>query len=236
MRLRTTGGILPRVMNESAERPLPPSVDARRATVTPLKRQRPRRTGFWRSFVNAYEGLLVAMAQRNMKFHVVSAVLVGLVGSGIRLELAEKVTLIFCVLLVFFAEILNTSLEALVDLHTEDFEENARKAKDTAAAAVLVLAAGTVVIFAALVVHNWAEIVKSTERIARQAMLGGPLALVTGALLVEFKRPAWVDHALFVAAAALCVGLWSWSVSSVFSTLTGLLVWLSWRAARRIHA
>ena len=43
-------------------------------------------------------------------------ILVGLVGSGIPLGLAEKVTLIFCVLLVFFAEILNSALEQLVDL------------------------------------------------------------------------------------------------------------------------
>ncbi len=51
-----------------------------------------------------------------MRVHLVSAVLVGLVGSGIALGLAEKVTLIFCVLLIFFAEILNSALEHLVDL------------------------------------------------------------------------------------------------------------------------
>jgi len=90
-----------------------------------------------------------------MKFHVVSAVLVGLVGSGMPLGLAEKVTLIFCIMLVFFAEILNTALEALVDLHTEDFNDLAKVAKDAAAAGVLVLAIGTVVIFAALVCSHW---------------------------------------------------------------------------------
>lgn len=170
-----------------------------------------------------------------MKLHVVSAVLVGLVGSGIRLELAEKVTLIFCVLLVFFAEILNTALEALVDLHTQDFEENARKAKDAAAAAVLVLAAGTVVIFAALVVHNWSVIATSGPQIVRQALVGVPMALLTGALLREDQRAAWVDHLIFICAGVLWFILLTWSVSSVFSTLTGILVWLSWRAARRLH-
>lgn len=205
-------------------RSLPPTVPAR-----------PTRSGFFRSFFYAYEGLLLAMSQRNMKLHVVSAVLVGLVGSGIRLELAEKVTLIFCVLLVFFAEILNTALEALVDLHTQDFEENARKAKDAAAAAVLVLAAGTVVIFSALVVHNWSIISSSGPQILRQASVGVPMALLTGALLLEDKRPAWIDHVIFICAGALWFVLLSWSVSSVFSTLTGILVWLSWRAGRRLH-
>lgn len=197
----------------------------------PLHPRRPRpRSPFLRSFTHAYDGLLDAMAQRNMKFHVVSAVLVGLVGSGITLGLAEKVTLIFCVMLVFFAEILNSALEALVDLHTEDFRELARRTKDAAAAGVLVLAIGTVVIFAALVVHNWSTIAKSGAQIARQAALGLPYAALVAALLARWKRPVWVDHALFVAGLGLWGGLWLNTVSWVFTTLTGLLLVVSWRA------
>ena len=89
-----------------------------------------------------------------MRIHVVAAVLVGLVGSGIPLGLAEKVTLIFCVLLVFFAEILNSALEHLVDLAMQQFDEGAgdqgRRRGGGAGAG-----GGTVVIFAALLVHNW---------------------------------------------------------------------------------
>ena len=105
--------------------------------------------------VHAWNGLIhTVVHQRNMRIHVMSAILVGLVGSGIPLGLAEKVTLIFCVLLVFFAEILNSALEHLVDLAMQQFDEKARVTKDAAAAGVLVLAIGTVVIFAALLVHN----------------------------------------------------------------------------------
>lgn len=216
--------------------PSPARPEVPEANVHPLPVDPRGHLGFVRSFRHAYEGLLLAMSQRNMKFHVVSALLVGLVGSGIRLDLAEKVTLIFCVMLVFFAEILNTALEALVDLHTEDFKENARKTKDAAAAAVLVLAAGTVVIFAALVVHNWHVIAQSGARILRQVSVGVPMAALTGAMLTGHRRPAWIDHLLFIGAMSLWFVLWSWSVSSVFTTLTGLVVWLSWRAGRRIHA
>lgn len=214
-----------------------PQPDQRPASVRPLRPPPPPSgvAGLLKSFRYAYEGLLLAMRQRNMKFHVVSGVLVGLVGSGIRLELAEKVTLIFCVMLVFFAEILNTALEALVDLHTEDFRENARKTKDAAAASVLVLASGTVVIFAALVVHNWHVIVDSGPQILRQSTLGLPLAALTGAMLLDGSRPRWVDHLLFAGAMGLWLALWPSSVSSVFSTLTGTLVWLTWRASRRLH-
>lgn len=204
---------------------------------TPPRRPPSRaQLGFLKSFVHAYDGLMLAMSQRNMKFHVVSAVLVGLVGSGIRLGLAEKVTLIFCVILVFFAEILNTALEALVDLHTEDFRELAKKTKDAAAAAVLVLAGGVSVIFAALVVHNWEVIRVSGPQIAKQAALGIPLATITGALLRAGRRPRMVDHALFAVGAVLWGLLWTLTQSWVFTALTGLCVWLSWRASLRIHA
>ena len=116
----------------------------------------PRRgEGFWASAIHAWNGLVhTVVHQPNMKVHVVSAILVGLVGSGLPLGLAEKVTLIFCVLLVFFAEILNSALETLVDLATQEFDEKARVTKDAAAAAVLVLSIGSAVIFAALLMRD----------------------------------------------------------------------------------
>ena len=73
---------------------------------TPLPIRKPpypsrRGGGFFASARHAWDGLVhTVVVQPNMKVHVVSAILVGLVGSGIPLGLAEKVTLIFCVLLV----------------------------------------------------------------------------------------------------------------------------------------
>src|SRR5690349_18059899 len=118
----------------------------------------PRRSGTTLpgSIHHAWNGLIHTIVhQRNMRLHLVAATLVGLVGSGILLGLAEKVTLIFCVLMVFFAEILNSALEHLVDLAVQEVHEHARGTKDAAAAGVLVLAIGTVVIFAAILIHNW---------------------------------------------------------------------------------
>ena len=45
---------------------------------------------------------------------------------------------------------MNTSLEALVDLHTEEFHGLAKVVKDTASAGVLVLSIGTVALFFSL--------------------------------------------------------------------------------------
>jgi diacylglycerol kinase (ATP) len=190
--------------------------------------------GFIASFRHAWRGLVHTIVhQRNMRFHVTSGVLVGLVGSGIPLGLAEKVTLIFCVLLVLFAEILNSALEQLVDLAVQQFDAKARTAKDAAAAGVLVLALGTVVVFAALLVHNWAVVSVHGPAIARQVALGIPLTLCAVFLMSPRLRPAWADLGAFVVGCALLTALVVRSESYVFSAMTfGLLV-LAGDAARK---
>src|SRR5260370_42103399 len=112
-------------------------------------------TGLFQSFVHAWRGLIHAVVnQRNMLIDILAGILVGLVGMGIPLGLAEKVTLVFCVLLIFFAEILNSALEQLVDLAVEQVHEKARLAKHAAAPGLLGLAVGTVGVLAAVVVPH----------------------------------------------------------------------------------
>ena len=169
-----------------------------------------------------------------MRIHLTAAALVGLVGSGIPLGLAEKVTLIFCVLLVLFAEILNSALEQLVDLTIQQFDEKARLTKDAAAAAVLVLAIGTVVIFAALLVHNWRTISTHGPQIARQVALGVPLTLCLGGLLAARPKPRWLDAVLLAGASGFWAATLPRTQSWVFSALTfGLLVVAGASALRR---
>ncbi len=212
----------------------PPEVRRLRPAHTPLPFPARAGPGLLNSARHAWNGLLhTVLHQRNMRLHVVAAVLVGLVGSGIPLGLAEKVTLIFCVALVFFAEILNTALEHLVDLAVQQFDEKARVAKDAAAAGVLVLALGTFVIFAALVVHNWETVQRSGEMITRQVVLGLPLAALIAVLLEPFRRPAWVDALLFGAGMILMGALSRRTESVVFTTLTAGILVLAGTAAHR---
>lgn len=184
------------------------------------------RPGLFNSFTHAWAGLIhTVLHQRNMKVHMLSAMLVSLVGSGIELQLAEKVTLIFCVLLIFFAEILNSALEALVDLHTKEFDEHARIAKDAAAAGVLVLALGTVVIFSALLFNNIDNIRSQTQAILRQVVLGVPLTLCTALLMRRKMRPLWRDLFWFAMGLAFWGAILPRTKSAVFSAMAvGLLV------------
>jgi diacylglycerol kinase (ATP) len=190
----------------------------------PFQSQHPP-TSFYRSVLHAWNGLVYTVVhQRNMRMHMISALLVGLVGSGIPLGLAEKVTLIFCVLLVLFAEMLNSALEQLVDLAIQQFDEKAKLTKDIAAAAVLVLAIGTVVLFAAVLVHNAETIFKNLPAIERQVLFGAPLVFLGGALMHEQVKPIWLDVLFALGALVLWGFLASWTESEVFSAMTlGLL-------------
>lgn len=177
------------------------------------------------SFIHAWAGLIhTVVHQRNMRIHLTAAMLVSLVGSGVPLGLAEKVTLIFCVLLVFFAEVLNSALEHLVDLATEELDPQARIAKDAAAAGVLVLSLGTVVIFAAVLVHNAANLHAHRFAVLRQASLGIPLTLAAVVLMTGGRRSLWMDAVALAIALALWAMLVVQTFSVVFSAMTlGLL-------------
>ncbi len=201
--------------------------------MTPSPFRTPRPSTFFASVGYAWNGLVhTVVHQRNMRMHIISAVLVGLVGAGIPLGLAEKVTLIFCVLLVLFAEMLNSALEQLVDLAIQQFDEKARLTKDAAAGGVLVLAIGTVVIFAAVLVHNADAVLQNLDAVQRQVMFGTPLTMCAGALMHEKKRPVWVDVATFVLAIGLLAYTVTWSNSLVFSAMTFGMMVVAGAAAR----
>ncbi len=176
--------------------------------------------------LHAWSGLLyTVMHQRNMRMHLISALLVAQVGQGIPLGLAEKVTMLFCVMLVIFAEMLNSALEQLVDLAIQQFDEKAKLTKDIAAAGVLVLAIGTVTIFAAILVHNAQTIFDSPGAITRQVIVGVPLTFFGGALMHESRKPKWLDGLFALAAFGTWLFSLRWTESYVFWAMTlGLLV------------
>lgn len=98
--------------------------------------KRLRRLG--RSFIYAWEGLAWAWRhQRNLRIEL----LVGLAAFLLALVLGTDPTPILIVsTLVITLELLNSALEALVDLVSPDIHPLAKRAKDVAAASVLLAA------------------------------------------------------------------------------------------------
>jgi len=99
------------------------------------------------SFNYAFEGIIhVLRTQRNMRIHFVVAalVLVAAIVSGVdRLEL---IALLLAIAFVLIAEMLNTAVEAAVDVATTSFDPMAKLAKDIAAGAVLIATAVAVAV------------------------------------------------------------------------------------------
>lgn len=94
---------------------------------------------FFDSFRYAYEGVLTAFKEeRNMRFHVFSAIAVIIVSIFLSLDISEWLWILLVTFLVLLMEILNTVVENTVDLVSPDYHPLAKKVKDMAAALVLI--------------------------------------------------------------------------------------------------
>lgn len=92
-------------------------------------------------------GILTAVqTERNMKIHIAAALIVFIAAALLQLDRIRWLFLLLAVSVVFIAELVNTAVEAIIDLISPDEHELARVAKDTAAGAALVAAAFAVVI------------------------------------------------------------------------------------------
>jgi diacylglycerol kinase (ATP) len=80
-----------------------------------------------------------------MLVHLLAAVAVLLTALMLRLTLVEFALLALAIILVLFAELMNTALEVVVDLVSPEYHLLAQRAKDVAAGAVLVASVGAAI-------------------------------------------------------------------------------------------
>jgi diacylglycerol kinase (ATP) len=107
------------------------------------------------SFRHAGRGLAWALSsQANLRVHLIIAVLV-LVGAVLfRFSAIEFVALVLCFAIVIAAELFNTTLEVIIDYAWPEHHPMIGRAKDVAAAAVLVAAAGAALVGALLLARH----------------------------------------------------------------------------------
>jgi len=104
-------------------------------------------SGFWRSFSFAGQGVWhVVRTQRNMRVHLLAASAAVAAGLILRISAVDWACVLSAIGLVLTAEALNTVVEALVDLCTDEFHPLAKIAKDTAAGAVLISSAAALAV------------------------------------------------------------------------------------------
>jgi diacylglycerol kinase (ATP) len=80
-----------------------------------------------------------------MRFHFVMLALVLLSGILLGLKPGDMLTLLFCISLVIITEMINTAIEAIVDMVTQSYHPMAKLAKDVAAGAVLLASANALI-------------------------------------------------------------------------------------------
>lgn len=106
-----------------------------------------RFTRLRKSFKFAFQGFIyVWKTQPNMKIHTIAAALAIIMGFVFHISAAEWLSIILVIGLVIMLEVINTAIETLVDLYTEDFSFLAGISKDLGATTVLIMAITSIVV------------------------------------------------------------------------------------------
>jgi len=103
-------------------------------------------TRFIDSLNCAIDGILhAAHTQKHMRNHFIVAIAVLVASLILRVSAVEFILLAISISFVLFAELMNTAVEAVVDLVTTEFHPKARIAKDVAAGSVLLSVVGALI-------------------------------------------------------------------------------------------
>lgn len=112
------------------------------------------------SFTYAFDGLKTAIKQEpNFQVHVVIAILVLITAALLKFSLYEWLLTLFTIAYVVILELVNTSLEALVDIVSPDKHPKAKIAKDVAASAVLMAVILSLIVLATMFIPKIIEII-----------------------------------------------------------------------------
>ena len=99
-----------------------------------------------KSFTYAWQGILSTMEERNFKVHCVVGIAVLIMCAVLSVPVAGVLAVVICIGVVMAAEAMNTAIESLVDLASPGIHPLAKRAKDCAAGAVLVVSIMAVVV------------------------------------------------------------------------------------------
>ena len=102
---------------------------------------------FIEAWKNAFSGIAYAFkTQRNLRIQLVAGIIVVILGIILKISPTEWGVLTFAVFFVLGSETMNTAVETVVDLCTEEYNLKAKLAKDTAAGAVVISSINAVVV------------------------------------------------------------------------------------------
>ena len=117
------------------------------SVLLPGQGQGRRRISVIESFNYAVEGIIhVLRTHRNMRVHFLAAVIVLVLALVVGVDRIELIALLISISFVLIAEMINSAIEAAIDVATSSFDPLAKLAKDIAAGAVLIASINAVVV------------------------------------------------------------------------------------------
>lgn len=115
---------------------------------------------FFKSFLFAFEGVVhVFKSEQNFRFHVLAAVIVLFASLFTGLSKWEWIIIVMLICGMFVIELVNASIERVVDLTSPELHPLAKQAKDLAAGACLVYAICTVIVGLIIFIPKWSGII-----------------------------------------------------------------------------
>ncbi len=105
----------------------------------------------------AFDGIIdLIKCENNAKVHLVSTIVVIIVGLKLQFLAIEWLWISLAIAGVWVAELINTAIEKLTDLVSPEINPIAKKVKDYAAGAVLVMAIWAIFVFCLISLpHLW---------------------------------------------------------------------------------
>lgn len=102
---------------------------------------------FWESLGFARDGIVYSFrTQRNIRIHSFFALGIFCAAGYFHISRMEFLILLLTVMVVISLEIVNTAVETVVDMYTEEYLPLAKIAKNVAAGAVLLASLGAVIV------------------------------------------------------------------------------------------
>lgn len=107
-----------------------------------------------KKFIDAFNGLKIALGHKSIIIQIVLAVLAIIGGLIIKLDYYEWLAFIICISLVIMCEVLNTAIEYIGNYLNSNYDENIKRIKDLASASVLIASVGALIICIACVLRR----------------------------------------------------------------------------------
>ncbi len=102
---------------------------------------------FTDAWKNAFNGIIYATTtQGNIKKQLIIAVVVVIISLFFNLSRAEFLCFLFTIVLILFAEMVNTAIETVVDLYVDVYHPKAKIAKDVAAGGVVITTINAIIV------------------------------------------------------------------------------------------